>query len=244
VLSFLLEDPPVSALDVGTQLDHAGVAVRTGHHCCQPVMDRFGIAGTVRASLAMYNTTEDVDVLVEALGKIVATARARGKERVPVSLPPAPTKAAVWPEPAAASPQEAAAELIDTFDFLDDWNARYQFIIELGSKLPPMPPEEKTEANRVRGCQSTVHITARKRPGTADTLDFLADSDADLVRGLIGILQRVFSGQSARAILAFDVEEFFRKLGLDQHLTLGRRTGLAGMVQRIKAESSRLSQSE
>jgi cysteine desulfurase/selenocysteine lyase len=244
VLSFLLEDPPVSGLDVGTQLDHAGVAVRTGHHCCQPVMDRYGIAGTVRASLAMYNTTEDVDVLVEALGKIVATARARGKERVPVSLPPAPSKAAAWPEPAAASPQEAAAELIDTFDFLDDSHARYEYIIDLGKKLPPMPPEEKTEANRVRRCMSTVHITVRKRPGTADVLDFLADSDADIVRGLIALLQRVFSGQSARQILAFDVEEFFRKLGLDQHLSMGRRTGLDGMVQRIKAEASRLSQSE
>ena len=84
-----------------------------------------------------------------------------------------------------------------------------------------------------------------RRDAAKERLDaFLADSDADLVRGLIGILQRVFSGQSARAILAFDVEEFFRKLGLDQHLTLGRRTGLAGMVQRIKAEASRLSQSE
>jgi cysteine desulfurase/selenocysteine lyase len=79
-----------------------------------------------------------------------------------------------------------------------------------------------------------VHLIARKRPGTEDVIDFLADSDADIVRGLIAILQRVFSGQGARQILAFDVESFFRKLGLDQYLTLGRRNGLASMVQRIR----------
>ena len=68
----MLEDPPVSSLDIGMQLDRLGFAVRTGHHCCQPLMDRFCIPGTTRASLAMYNTTEDVDALVEGLEKIVA----------------------------------------------------------------------------------------------------------------------------------------------------------------------------
>jgi len=67
VLSFIVEEPAMSALDVGTQLDLEGVAVRTGHHCCQPLMERFGIAGTARASFAMYNTLEEVDKLVEAL---------------------------------------------------------------------------------------------------------------------------------------------------------------------------------
>ncbi len=111
----------------------------------------------------------------------------------------------------------------------------------MGAKLLPLPPEAKTEENRVHGCQSTVHMIARKRPGAADVIDFLADSDADLVCGLIAILQKLFSGQSARQILAFDVEGFFRKLELDQHLTLGRRNGLASMVQRIRKLAAGLS---
>jgi cysteine desulfurase/selenocysteine lyase len=238
VISFVLEDPPVASLDVGTQLNHEGVAVRTGHHCCQPVMDRMGIDTATRASLALYNTREDVDALAAGLQKIVTTARARARDVV--ASPAAADGALAYPEAAAGSPQEAAAELIELFDILGDWNDRYQTIIELGEKLLPMPEETKTETNRVHGCQSTVHMIARKRPGTPDVIDFLADSDAALVRGLIAVLQRVFSGHSARDILAFDVEGFFRKLGLDQHLTLGRRNGLASMVQRIRTLAAQL----
>jgi cysteine desulfurase/selenocysteine lyase len=228
VISFVIEEPPLSALDVGTRLDLEGVAVRTGHHCCQPVMDRFGVAGTVRASIAFYNTVEDVDRFVAAVQKVVreAAAHARPVQPVPYEVKYAPA--------VAGSPQEAAEELADLFSFFDDWGERYEQIIELGHKIPPMPDALKMEANRVHGCQSTVFISARKRPGTEDVLEFVADSDADLVRGLIAILEKVYSGQHAAEILSFDVEGFFARLGLDQHLTLGRRNGLAAMVQRIR----------
>jgi cysteine desulfurase / selenocysteine lyase len=68
VLSFLLEG--VHAHDAGTILDNEGVAVRTGQHCAQPVMDRFGITATIRASLAIYNTREEIDVLMRALERV------------------------------------------------------------------------------------------------------------------------------------------------------------------------------
>jgi cysteine desulfurase/selenocysteine lyase len=235
VLSFIVENPPLSALDVGIKLDLEGVAVRTGHHCCQPVMDRFGLPGTARASFAMYNTTEEIDHFAAVLRRIVAEAAA--KARPAVAAPPVEAAyAKAW----APSPQEAADRLADTFEFLDDWSERYAHIIELGKKIPPMPPALKTEANYVHGCQSTVHISARKKPGTGDVLEFVADSDADLVRGLIGVLERVFSGQRAEDIVAFDVEGFFARLGLDQHLTMGRRNGLAAMVQRIRGLAASL----
>jgi cysteine desulfurase/selenocysteine lyase len=230
VISFVVDDPPLSALDVGTQLDLEGVAVRTGHHCCQPVMERFGVPGTARASFAMYNTIEEVDRFITALRQVVAAAAARARFVLPVASPPE----VVYPSAAAASPEEAAEELAETFEFFDDWAERYQYILELGNKLPPMLASMKTEPNPVYGCQSTVFISARKRPGTDDVLEFLADSDADLVRGLLAVLQRVFSGQRAAEVLEFDVEGFFHRLGLDQHLTLGRRNGLAAMVQRLR----------
>ncbi len=68
IVSFNLED--VHPHDVGTILDREGVAVRTGHHCAQPVMDRFDVAATVRASFGLYNTRQEVDALVDALGRV------------------------------------------------------------------------------------------------------------------------------------------------------------------------------
>jgi cysteine desulfurase/selenocysteine lyase len=235
-LSFIVEDPPLSPLDVGTQLDLAGVAVRTGHHCCQPVMDRYGITGTARASFAMYNTREEVDVFVSALQKIIAAAAGQKARAVAAAA----LTELVYPKPYAPSPKAAADKLAAAFEFFDDWPERYQQIIDLGKKLPPMPANLKTEINRVHGCQSTVHISARKKPATEDVLEFLADSDADLVRGLIAMLQKIFSGQRARDILDFDVEGFFGQIGLDTNLTLGRRNGLAAMVQRIRGLATAL----
>jgi cysteine desulfurase/selenocysteine lyase len=256
VLSFIMEEPRLSPLDIGTKLDLEGIAVRTGHHCCQPVMDRFGISGTARASFAMYNTLAEVDLFAGVLAQIVEEARRRSKS---LSVAPEPqtcpgeavlcgsTRDTCPPKlelayaPAvAATPQAAAEEIAEVFEFLDSWNDRYQYLMELGDKLPPMPDELKTECTRVHGCQSTVHLTARQKPGTKDVLEFLADSDAQLVRGLIGLLEHIFSGQKAADVVAFDVEGFFRRLGLDQHLTLGRRNGLAAMVQRIRQHADAL----
>src|SRR5262249_60414467 len=144
VLAFIVEDPPVSTLDVGTKLDLEGIAVRTGHHCCQPVMDRFGISGTVRASFAMYNTIAEIDYFAAALEGIVTEAAARAK---PVPLPLAGPEPA-FPKAAVGSVAEAADELADLFEFLEDWNARYHQIVEMGGKIPALPVAFKTEANR------------------------------------------------------------------------------------------------
>ncbi|MBC7785725.1 MAG: aminotransferase class V-fold PLP-dependent enzyme, partial [Burkholderiales bacterium] len=209
------------------------IAVRTGHHCCMPVMTRFGIPGTIRASIAMYNTRDDVDALVAGLEKLIRAQKPKAAAKIDASM-------IRFPEKSAASPDAAAAEIIETFSMFDDWKERYQIIIDIGEKLLPMLPEMKTELTRVHGCQSTVHMFARKHPDSQDALDFLADSDADLVRGLIALLQKVYAGQSSRAILAFDVEGFFKQLGLDQYLTMGRRNGLAGMVERIRAHANQL----
>ena len=230
VVSFVIEDPPISSLDVGTRLDHEGIAVRTGHHCCQPVMDRMKVPATIRASIAMYNTRADIDALVTSLRKIVEAESAKKPRQAD-----GPKLTLRFPEPAGASPQAVADELVELFDMLGDWNDRYQQVIAMGDQLPPMPAELKIDLNRVRGCQSTVHLFARKRPGSEDRLDFIADSDADIVRGLIALLEKVFAGQSSREILAFDVESFFKRLGLDQHLSMGRRNGLSSMIQRVRA---------
>jgi cysteine desulfurase/selenocysteine lyase len=225
-VSFVLEQPAITPYDLGIQLDLYGIAVRTGHHCCQPLMERLGLGATVRASLGIYNTIQDVDALVASLQKI------RAKATTTIAIPLADE--ITYPGAYASSPGEAAKELLADFELFDSWNDRYQYLIDLGSKLPAFPESERTEYNRVHGCQSTVFLSARKRAGTRDTLDFVADSDADIVRGLIAVLERLFTGQKAADILAFDVDEFLAKLGLDKNLALTRRNGLASMISRIK----------
>jgi cysteine desulfurase/selenocysteine lyase len=233
--SFVVEDPPISTLDVGAKLDLEGIAVRTGHHCCQPAMDRYGVSGTVRASFGVYNTNEEIDRLATALKKIIAEAASRAKTALPLARPDL-----TFPSAAAASPQEAADELAGDFELFDHWDERYHYLLELGEKIPPLPEEMKTEANRVHGCQSIVHLVTRVKPGTKEVVEFLADSNADLVRGLIAILEKLFSGQRAEQLLSFDVGRFFGRIGLDQNLTLGRRNGLAAMVQRIRKFAANL----
>ena len=69
VISFNVEG--LHPYDIGTLLDKMGVAVRTGHHCCQPIMDHYQIPGTVRASFAFYNTHKEVEYLVAGVEKAV-----------------------------------------------------------------------------------------------------------------------------------------------------------------------------
>jgi cysteine desulfurase/selenocysteine lyase len=244
VISFVMDDPPISALDLGLALDARGVAVRTGHHCCQPVMDRFGIPATTRMSLSLYNTRQDIDVAVEALKQIrerAASKPAQSAGRAASAAGPSRTRERIdpdslkWPPAAAPDPQRAAAAIAELMDELGDRDSRNAWLLEIGEKLPPMPDVLKTDGTRVHGCMSTVHLFGRKRHGSDDTLEFLADSDAHIVRGLIGLLQRLFSGQRARDVLAFDIESFFQRIGLEQFITVQRRNGLAGMVKRIKA---------
>ena len=275
VASFVLEDPAVDQHTLGIALDMEGVAVRTGHHCCQPVMDQFEIPGTTRASIALYNTPYDVDALTAGLKKIVAgmlakpaTRRAMAKvggktveepsesaaaKRSPGSMAGQPAEAGVasraagdsfaaiaFPPPAADSPGEAARQLAEDFELLGDWPARDEYLVELGEQLPIMPAPLKTEQTRVHGCMSVVHLFGRPAADDPARLNFLADSDAPLVRGLVAVLQQLFAGQRAREILAFDTDAFLSQIGLDRHLSMGRRSGLAGMIQRIHAHANQI----
>ena len=234
VISFLLDDPYFHPYDVGVHLDLDGIAVRTGHHCCQPVMDRLCIPATARASLATYNTREDVDAMVESLLRLTKkqlTGPTKSKE-----APVPEGQEVVYPKASAPNPQAAADELAEIFDLLDDRESRSRFLIEdMAGKLPHYFELLKKVTERVPGCVAQVYLVGRRAPGTKDVLEFVADADAEIVRGLIALMQKLFSGQKATDILAYDVESFFRRIGLDQFITQQRRNGLAGMVNRIRA---------
>lgn len=124
------------------------------------------------------------------------------------------------------------------FEFLDEWEDRYRYVIELGRTLPALPEELKTEANKVRGCASQVWLAKSVRPSpNGPVLDYAGDSDAHIVRGLIAILFAVLNGRTAGDILAAEPQKIFGELGLNEHLTPQRSNGLASMVQRIRRDA-------
>lgn len=125
-------------------------------------------------------------------------------------------------------------ELLENFEFLDDWMERYRYIIELGKRLPEMPEAQRTAENKVLGCQSQVWLVLGESDDP-ERIVFEADSDAHIVRGLVAILLVMFSGKTRDEIRALDPRPTFAELGLDQHLSQGRSNGLLSMVGRIKA---------
>ena len=128
-------------------------------------------------------------------------------------------------------------ELIDNFSFLDSWEEKYSYIIELGSHLEPLDEEYRTEEWKVRGCQSQVWLEPKTENGK---IRFKGDSDAFIVKGLIAIVLMIYSNKSAQEIKEIEVEEIFAKLRLQEHLSPSRRNGLFSMVEKIKGYADAL----
>ena len=129
-------------------------------------------------------------------------------------------------EPTTADAQRTIAE---EFAFFSDWSERYQYLIDLGRKLPPFPEEWKTEEHRLHGCQSMVWIMPS---GDASKLDFAAVSDSAIVSGLVFLALRVYSGRSAAEILATE-PDYIAAIGLAKHLSPTRSNGLAALLGSI-----------
>jgi cysteine desulfuration protein SufE len=130
----------------------------------------------------------------------------------------------------AKSANDAQDAIIDEFSFFGDWTERYQYLIDLGRKLPPFPDEWKTEDNKVHGCQSQVWLVAS---GDAKRMEFSAISDSAIVSGLIALLLRVYSGRSAKDIVDTP-PRFVESIGLEKHLSPTRNNGLAAMFKTIQ----------
>ncbi|KQZ16410.1 cysteine desufuration protein SufE [Mesorhizobium sp. Root552] len=131
--------------------------------------------------------------------------------------------------------------ILDDFSFLDEWEERYRYVIELGEALPEFPDSDRTAANKVQGCVSQVWLTTEYGAGADPVITFRGDSDAHIVRGLVAIMLALFSGQKASDILKIDAEATLKVLGLDEHLSSQRANGLRAMVKRIlrDAEAAR-----
>jgi cysteine desulfuration protein SufE len=132
-------------------------------------------------------------------------------------------------------------EILEDLAFLDDNLERYQYLIDLGKALPPLPDEYRIDTFLVRGCTSQVWLVPSASQDDPPLLTFEGDSDAQIVRGLVALILAIYSGKTAQQILAVDVKGLMDRLQLAQHLTPGRQNGLYSMINRIRAFAEQFS---
>ncbi len=209
--------------DVGLILDQHGIAVRTGHHCAMPLMNTLGLPGTVRASFAAYNTTEDAERFANALLQL--------------------TESSFFPVAETVSSDKAftdnpfgkdinADAILARLEPLTSWNDRYREIMLLGKQLPHMTSDAKSSEHLVKGCESSAWLDFQR--DDTGRFWFSADADARVIRGLIALLLAALNGKTAADIQAFDIENYLQRLQLMKHLSPSRGNGLLAIIKRIQ----------
>jgi cysteine desulfuration protein SufE len=128
--------------------------------------------------------------------------------------------------------------ILEDFEYLEEWEDRYRYVIELGKALPDLPDADRTAENKVRGCASQVWLATETGDGPDPVLTFRGDSDAHIVRGLVAIVLAIYSGKRASEIEKLDALDVFRGIGLVEHLSAQRANGLRSMVNRIQTEAA------
>jgi cysteine desulfuration protein SufE len=131
--------------------------------------------------------------------------------------------------------QDDIDALVDEFDLLDDWEQRYRHLIDLGQAMDPLPEVERTEASKVKGCVSQVWLVMDRQ---GEALVIRGDSDAHIVKGLVALLVRLYSGRRPGEITAIDPRAVLARIGLAEHLSPQRSNGLSSMVARIREEAA------
>ncbi|MDY8109981.1 SufE family protein [Fulvimarina sp. 2208YS6-2-32] len=132
---------------------------------------------------------------------------------------------------------QSIEDILSDFEFLDDWEDRYRYLIDLGRTLPPLEAAEMNDATRVQGCVSQVWLVSETDGSTPPRLTFRGASDAHIVKGLVAIALALFSHKTAPEILKTDALATFKEIGLEEHLTPQRANGLRAMVDRIKRDA-------
>ncbi len=128
-------------------------------------------------------------------------------------------------------------EVIDDFDLLGDWDQRYQYLVEIGERMPPMPAEDKTDANRVKECMSIVHVVARPDGSAPPRLCFAGDCDTAIIKGVVALLVRIYSGKTPAEIESTDVDGLFAGLHLEEHLSPNRHVGVYAIVEKMRRQA-------
>lgn len=130
-------------------------------------------------------------------------------------------------------------EILENFEFLEDWEDKYRYVIELGRTMPEFPDDKRTADYKIEGCVSQVWLVKDIDTSSGEPiLTYIGDSDAHIVKGLVALVLAAFSGRPASEITAFNTDAMFTQIGLREHLTPQRSNGLNAMVNRIKRDAS------
>jgi cysteine desulfuration protein SufE len=129
-------------------------------------------------------------------------------------------------------------EIVETFEFLDDWDARYQYLMELGESLPPMPADLKSDENWVKPCMSTVHVAALPMAEDPQRVCFVGDCDTAIIKGVLALLIDLLSNRSVEEIRKLDVDGLFKRLQLEEHLSPSRHVGIYAIVDKMQERAS------
>ena len=131
---------------------------------------------------------------------------------------------------------QSIEEILEGFEYLDDWEDRYAYLIDLGKAVEGLSDEERSEESRVKGCTSQVWLVwSVSGEGAERRLHFRGDSDAHIVRGLVSVLLSAYTDKSPAEVLAVDIEALFKRMGLERNLSVSRRNGFFSMVERVKS---------
>jgi cysteine desulfuration protein SufE len=134
-------------------------------------------------------------------------------------------------------------DIVDIFELLGDWDQRYQYLTELGEKLPAIPEELRTEANQVRGCMSQVWVCAYRDEDAPGFVRFHGDCDTSIIKGVLAVLIQLSAGKTVEEIEQLDVDELFTRLNLDEHLSPNRHIGVYAIVELMKQQARSLNRS-
>lgn len=199
--------------DIAAFFDANGVAVRTGHHCAMPLMAYLNLDGCIRASIAAYNTIEEVDTFIRLLTAYLEKDLDSDVKEV--------------------TAYDSKQAIFDLFNKCKGWDQRHRQIMLLSKQLKRLSSDQRTEQNLIAGCESKAWI--KVEPVEGNQYEITADSDAKIIRGLLFIVLSAIQGKNASQILAFDFNQYFEHLGLLQHLSPSRGNGLLAIVEKIKS---------
>jgi cysteine desulfuration protein SufE len=130
------------------------------------------------------------------------------------------------------------SDIVETFELLGDWDTRYQYLVELGEQLPPIPESERIEANRVKACMSRVWVHAWEDPDATGHIHFGGDCDTGIIKGVLAVLIQLADGKLLAEIEAIDMDEFFERLQLGEHLSPNRHVGVYAIVDLMKQQAA------
>lgn len=139
---------------------------------------------------------------------------------------------------ASDAAEEQIAEIVSTFELLGDWDQRYEYLVELGERLPPMDAGDRQDGNRVHECMSLVHVAAHPLDDETGRIGYRGDCDTAIIKGVVALLIELLSGRTPREVLDTDVDRLFEGLRLDAHLSPSRHVGVYAIVNKMKAQAA------